>query len=654
MRGKGSSIKGGLLILFFILFRSGFSQNIPPEFFGQNAWMPDTIGKASACPNPPCILYGKLHKHWKNIQNSGAAVIRFGGIAADRNMPTNFQYIKMIDSIRAKGMEPIIQVPFHNWQYTAQQAANIVQYVNIVKGKNIKYWIIGNEPDLGYSYTSSSQVASYFKQFASAMKAVDPTILTIGPETAWFNQTIINGLTNPGGADDITGRDAAGRFYLDIISFHYYPFNGSQTRAQAISKLTVAGGLQDKLIYLNSRLANCNAAHNRTGSSMLKTAITEANINYQNSSTDNLNGVGANSFLGGQFIAEMLAVGMKNKVNFINVWSVIEGNTTALNIGYIDPPTLKKKPSYYHYKLVADNFKGNFLNGTTNLANVKTFGSQNSQYIQVMVMNQELSGSYNFTVRMNTAAVSGSNPLKININAGLGVEYSDVISNQTTILLTFNPQGTLVKKCTYSLANHAANNLPPSCESFVMPITLTSFNAVTINESVQIKWSTANEINNNYFTVERSIDGLNFEILESINGAGNSNVMQQYETVDKNPYKGISYYRLKQTDYNGEFTYSEIRAVNLQETQLQFVIYPNPSSGVELFVDLTGVISEGVKMDLYDISGRQIKFSIKRISNEGKNTFRLYPESELSNGVYVLVINSGEQIQKQKILVQKR
>jgi hypothetical protein len=347
MRGERKLFRMGIALILCVFTHTIFSQTISPYFFGQNAWMPDTIGNAAACPNPPCLLYGKLHKNWENIKLSNTAIVRFGGIAADRNKPTNFQYIKMIDSVRAKGMEPILQVPFHSGQYTAQQAAAIVQYVNVTKGKNIKYWIIGNEPDLGYSYTNAAQVAAYFRPFASAMKAVDPTILTIGPETAWYNSSIIDGLTTPGGPDDITGKDANGRFYCDIISFHYYPFNGTQTRAQVITKLISAGGLSDKLALLNARLANCNAVHNRTGQYALRSAITEANVNYQNNSADNLNGSGSNSFIGGQFVAEMLSVGMKNNVNFINIWSVVEGNNTALNIGYVDPPTGNKKPMFW-------------------------------------------------------------------------------------------------------------------------------------------------------------------------------------------------------------------------------------------------------------------------------------------------------------------
>src|ERR1041384_11374 len=179
---KISHILKLIIIALGIFFIGGKldAQTIPAYFFGQNAWMPDTVGNAAACTDPPCIFNGNLHSQWGKIRDSRATLIRFGGIAADKNMPTNYQYIKMIDSIRAKGMEPIIQVSFHKYKYNAQQAAALVQYINVTKGRNIKYWSIGNEPDLEYGYTSSSQVAAYIKPFASAMKDVDPTILISG------------------------------------------------------------------------------------------------------------------------------------------------------------------------------------------------------------------------------------------------------------------------------------------------------------------------------------------------------------------------------------------------------------------------------------------------------------------------------------------
>jgi PKD repeat protein len=452
---------GGITALCLLFSLSGFGQAISPRLFGQNAWMPDTIGTT--------FYNGKLHSNWSNIQSSGAATVRFGGIGADHHMPTNYQYIRMVDSIRAKGMEPILQVPFNNWQYTAAQAAAIVQYVNITKGKNVKYWIIGNEPNLGYSYTTAAQIAAYIRPFATAMKAVDPSILIIGPELAWFDQGIINGLTTPGGNDDITGRDANNHYYIDVFSYHTYPFNGSQVRSDVISKLTSTGGMKDNLAYLNGRINSCNNYYTRTGTAAIKTAITEINIDWQNPAADGVTGLGASSFIGGQFVAEMFGIAMKAGVDIINIWSVIEGNSEASNIGYLDRSTQNKKPLFYHYQMMAQNLTGTVATATSTVSNVKTFGSKNGD-IKVMIMNEDAALNYNYTVRLNTASVSGSNPLKITVDAGVAVEYSDNIPNQTTIMLTFNSAGTLTRKCVYSMTGNALTGTPPTCTDYTTTV----------------------------------------------------------------------------------------------------------------------------------------------------------------------------------------
>lgn len=436
------------ILIICLIPKENFSQTISPVFFGQNAWMPDSIGSR--------VYNGQLHKKWKDIATSGAGVVRFGGIGPDKNKPTSYQYIKMIDSIRTRGMEPIIQVPYNKNIYSSSQAADIVKYINITKGRKIKYWVIGNEPDLVYGYSTSAQIATYIKSFSSAMKKVDPAIIIIGPEVAWYNSAIINGLTSPGGPDDITGKDSNGRYYLDIITFHSYPFNGTQTRAGVITKLTASGSFEDDLTALNARVANCNSYHGRSGTAALKTAVTEANINYQNPASDLASGVGASSFIGGQFWAEMMSIGMKKGLEFINFWSVIEGS----NIGYLGYNDLKK-PTFYHFKMLAENFSGTYCDGTDNQSNVKAFGSTNGKQVSVMIMNQSQSSDYHYTVRLNKNAVSGTNSLKININAHVDKEYSDLLPSESTTLLIFDAFGNITKKVEYKI-ERAIANLPPT------------------------------------------------------------------------------------------------------------------------------------------------------------------------------------------------
>jgi hypothetical protein len=211
-------------------------------------------------------------------------------------------------------------------------------------------------------------------------------------------------------------------------------------------------------------LAAANSAHGRSGASAVKIAITEANINWQNSNSDNLNGVGANSFIGGQFVAEMMGVALKHGVDFINIWSVIEGNSQALNIGYLDRTTGAKKPLFYHYQMMAQNFNGIYAPTTSNQTNVKAMACKNSQYTTVMIMNQDQSNNFNYTVRLSSGAIAGTSALKISVDAGQNIQYTETIQAQSTVLLTFNSTGTVVKKIVYSLNQHAVSNLPPTVE----------------------------------------------------------------------------------------------------------------------------------------------------------------------------------------------
>nr|MDQ3048936.1 T9SS type A sorting domain-containing protein [Bacteroidota bacterium] len=460
----------------------------------------------------------------------------------------------------------------------------------------------------------------------------------------------------PGGPDDITGTDANGRYYIDIISFHYYPFNGTQTRAQVISKLTSAGSLKDNLVILNSRIANANTYHGRTGANALKTAITEANVNYKNSLTDNLSTMGANSFIGGQFVAEMLGVGMKNKVEIINIWSVVEGNSTEFNIGYIDKVTGNKKPLYHHFKLLADNFKGNYITATDNVTNVKTMASQNGTQIAVMIMNQELTGSLNYTLRLNTGTVTGTNPLKININAGIALQYSDVIVNQSSTLLVFNSSGVLIKKCEYSLANHAMLNIGPTCVDYLaspLPVTLLSFTAKLESQSrVVFDWATASQTNNDFFSIEKTTDGIHFETIAVVDGAGTSNQTLTYTTNDEQPSKGVSYYRLRQTDFDGQseaFGMEEIR-IGMEETE--FVVYPNPFNGLDLSISITThANNEKLRLVLYDVQGRKVWEKNHFFEESGSRTIEMDLSERLPAGMYFLNAVSGKQKFNQKLIV---
>lgn len=463
MKKKHTSlIQVSFFVFSLLLSPVSFSQSISPFFFGQNAWMPDTVGNALDCPHPPCVLFGKLHSKWDEVKNSGTKIMRFGGIKPDSNRPTNYQYIRMVDSIRANGMEPVLQVPFNNRKYTPMDAAEIVKYVNINRGRKVKYWTITNEPDL--SGLSSVEIAYSIKAYSLAMKMVDPSIKIIAPEISSYNHPLMKDFTSPGSLSDLTGKNFSGQYFVDIISFHTYPFTGAQTREEVIDKLRSPYGLRDNLAILNERLETCNEFHGRTGESVLKIAITEANINHLNDSTDYLYSTGANSFIGGQFWVELMGIAMEQRVAFVNFFSVMEGGTSLNNIGYINQSN-NRKPTYYHYKMLADNFKGNYCRAGDNQNRVKVFASKDDNQVAIIFLNQKMTKDYDITMRLNIDSLA-MRPSIVHVDAGIAKEYRDKIYRESSVLLVFDTSGALIKKLEYKLRGHANKNLPPSSMNF--------------------------------------------------------------------------------------------------------------------------------------------------------------------------------------------
>ncbi len=185
-----------------------------------------------------------------------------------------------------------------------------------------------------------------------------------------------------------------------------------------------------------------------------------------------------------------------------------------------------------------------------------------------------------------------------------------------------------------------------------LPITLVDFSArLNVLKRVDVRWTTAAEINNDFFTVERSHNGINFEQLAVVFGAGNSSKTTNYHTVDHNPLIGISYYRLKQTDYDGTFTYSPIVTINNNNSfsPMSVNVFPNPVSvGGNISVSGTGSLNR-TKVQVYDnISGRLVYEAQLDEENYSIPIDRNY----FSAGMYLIKITDDTRLHIRKFIVQ--
>ena len=168
-----------------------------------------------------------------------------------------------------------------------------------------------------------------------------------------------------------------------------------------------------------------------------------------------------------------------------------------------------------------------------------------------------------------------------------------------------------------------------------LPIELLRFDARPAGDRVSVSWITATEINNDFFTVERSRDGQLFEVLGTVKGAGNTTEEQYYQLLDDSPFSGISYYRLRQTDFDGKYSYSEIVAVDInRKSSTLFTLYPNPSADWTT-ISLSEELHEVLSVTIVDMNGRTV---FSTLFNPQQNPSLPLDLNRFSKGVYSLVI----------------
>ena len=180
-----------------------------------------------------------------------------------------------------------------------------------------------------------------------------------------------------------------------------------------------------------------------------------------------------------------------------------------------------------------------------------------------------------------------------------------------------------------------------------LPIELLSFTALRSGPEVQLKWSTSSELNNDYFSIQRSRDGIEFSELITVRGAGTTSYTIHYETIDEAPLAGKSYYRLKQTDFDGSSSYSKIVMIDAIQN-ISFKVYPNPTQGAS-FVKMNGPLEEdNVLVTVGDLYGRTL-LTLSNISQEGVIPIDV---QALPPGVYIVTIRDGSMAVSQRLIKQ--
>ncbi|GJM36511.1 MAG: hypothetical protein DHS20C18_55120 [Saprospiraceae bacterium] len=186
----------------------------------------------------------------------------------------------------------------------------------------------------------------------------------------------------------------------------------------------------------------------------------------------------------------------------------------------------------------------------------------------------------------------------------------------------------------------------PDANVMILPVELMYFDAAIRQQFVTVNWATAKEENNNYFSLERSIDGRDFEEISRLQGAGNANTINNYQFVDKNPKPGTNYYRLKQVDFDGQFEYSRVVSVDFKNETLNIMhLAPNPLNDF-LEITMTQELAEGAQFYIFDLNGKMV-YQDSWPVNHLKQKIYL---NNLPSGIYQLKMITGNDIINQQIV----
>lgn len=253
----------------------------------------------------------------------------------------------------------------------------------------------------------------------------------------------------------------------------------------------------------------------------------------------------------------------------------------------------------------------------------------------------DIGGELNVSGNLN---VGGSGDMTINGTVNVGGNFYNGDNNGNIICGT----GEL----------NVGSGAPPvgwdddNCNSIVLPIELMYFMAEPQNEVVNLYWSTVSENNNDYFTVERSFNGIDFEDVGIVDGAGNSAAVLNYALADDKPLRGISYYRLRQTDFDSSVTRSHTIAVDRNTgAEQEISVFPNPAeAGANLTLNLSGFEGEEVTISLFDVSGR-VLYTIAFPVRERYRSIALAPGKSLAAGTYLVTVSSPKLFSGRNIII---
>lgn len=264
----------------------------------------------------------------------------------------------------------------------------------------------------------------------------------------------------------------------------------------------------------------------------------------------------------------------------------------------------------------------------------------NSQFITAV--SGDPGGTYNVSATMTGLLPGTLSDIRLAIFTG-GTTASAVGAHAAATGTVVNPTA---KRTGITVVTNLNNDFRLSTINLLtpLPVELAQFEANCNDGKVDLAWTTYSEVHNDYFTIERSSDAINFEIVRTVDGAGNSNQPVNYFYTDNSPLPNTSFYRLKQTDFDGDFNYFDMVSVSCNNINFpELNVYPNPSNGH--FTIVYGAVD--AQLIIMNSFGQIVA------SRKTSSFITQMDLSYLPAGMYFVQISSGTKNIIQKISISK-
>ncbi|WP_109830713.1 DUF2341 domain-containing protein [Reichenbachiella versicolor] len=312
---------------------------------------------------------------------------------------------------------------------------------------------------------------------------------------------------------------------------------------------------------------------------------------------------------------------------------VLRHAITALSTEYFFPIGDTDEYSPFRFTLVSGNLSSSAV--TINLRDTRHTNITETNYITRYwsLNNEGITGALDYNVSYNyqDIDVEGIESL---LSARKFSSSGDAIGGSVTPasnLLTYDGHT--------SFSDHTGESDPVT-----LPVELLYFNAELFNGNVDLNWATIAEVDNSHFEIERSVDGIEYEIIGSVNGNGNSDSKIQYSYTDYSPVFGVSYYRLVQFDFDGEYKIYPAIAVHktLGENDVNISLFPNPTNSSNINVSISSIDKESpVLISIINLQGNTV-FKESYNLMEYNSTINIRTNLRIPSGIYqVLVKQAG-------------